>query len=118
MRQNTMRLMIGAFISCAVLQGCASDSGVINTGYDTYKVVRRSPKGFSHPGLLVAAAESEASDYCRKHEGVAVITAMQESPPPFFFGNYPTAQVRFFCRHTSAAAPTPASAGAPPPTTG
>jgi hypothetical protein len=98
-----MRLSV-AGILCAytLLNGCASDSGVIDTGFDTYKVSRRSVHGYTHPGMLVADAESEAGDYCRKHDGVAVITAVQESPPPFLFGNYPTAQVRFFCRTQTA----------------
>jgi len=103
MRRNTVRLnVVGALCVNILLGGCASDSGVIYTGYDTYKVALRSAKGYTKPGMLVAEAESEAGDYCRKKHGVAVVTAVQESPPPFFFGNYPTAQIRFFCRTDTA----------------
>jgi len=103
MRRIPARLnAVGVLCVVTLLYGCASDSGVISTGNDTYKVARRSAKGYTHPGMLVAAAQSEAGDYCRKRDGVAVITAVQESPPPFLFGNYPTAQVRFFCRRVTA----------------
>jgi hypothetical protein len=91
--------MVAALCAGALLVGCASNSGVIDTGNETYKVSRRAASGFTHPGMLVADAQSEAGDYCRKHDGVAVITSVQESPPPFFFGNYPSSEVRFFCRN-------------------
>jgi len=105
--------LLGALGMSALLTGCASDSGVRSTGNDTYQVARRSATGFTHPGMLVAAAQSEAADYCRQRDGVAVITAVQESPPPFFFGNYPTAKVRFICRSKAAT-----SADSEPPATG
>jgi len=113
--RRTVRVpaLLGALGVSLLLTGCASDSGVRSTGNDTYQVARRSIKGYTHPGVLVADAQSEADDYCRRHDGVAVITGVQESPPPFFFGNYPTARVRFICRNKAAT-----SADSEPPASG
>jgi hypothetical protein len=91
----------GALLLGLVLGGCAANSGVVSTGSGAYKVSRHASNGYSHPGMLRADAEHEAEEYCVNQHQVAVIFSVQESPPPFIFGNYPTAEVRFFCRDSN-----------------
>lgn len=98
------------------LGGCAANSGVVSTGSGAYKVSRHAANGYSHPGVLRASAEHEAQEYCVKQHQVAVIFSVQESPPPFIFGDYPTVDVRFFCRDSNemaAVSPPPAATQKP-----
>lgn len=88
----------GALLMAAALCGCAGTSAVVSTGTDTYKVSRRAANGFTRPGILVAEAERVAGEYCMKQNKRAVVASVQEAPPPFLFGNFPKAEVGFYCR--------------------
>ena len=48
------------------LAGCASNSGVIPIGKDTFMVSRQAATGFSGSGTLKAEAFQEAAQYCEK----------------------------------------------------
>lgn len=102
--------LIGTFTLIACLVGCTTDSGIVHTGPSTYRVTRRSAHGYSQPGILIASAEREAGDYCRSHDGTAVIVTSREAPPPYLFGNYPRADVGFYCQDN----PQTSAAGAHP----
>lgn len=99
-----------ALLFTGALAGCASNPPVVSTGNDTYKVARRAANGFTRPGLLRERATDAAGDYCTQKQQVAVISSVQESPPPFWFGHYPTAEVGFYCRSVT---PPAANASAP-----
>lgn len=87
-----------AFAYCLlalILTGCASNSGVVSIGKDTYIVSRQAATGSSGLGSLKAKAFKEANQYCSCQKKVMRVVHTEESKPPFIFGNYPRVEVRF-----------------------
>lgn len=84
-------------IVAAMLVGCASNSGIIPIGKDTYMVSRQAATGFSGSGTLKAEAFQEAGAYCVKQGKTLQVVSTQEAQPPFLMGNYPKAEVQFMC---------------------
>ena len=79
------------------IAGCASNSGVMPIGQDTYMVSRQAASGFSGSGTLKAEAFQEASLYCGKQGKSVQVVNTIEAQPPFIFGNFPKAEVQFMC---------------------
>ena len=77
--------------------GCASNSGIIPIGTDTYMVSRQAATGFSGSGVLKAEAFQEANAYCGSRGKALQIVSTNEAQPPFVFGNFPKAEVQFMC---------------------
>lgn len=84
-------------VTAMVLAGCASNSGIIPIGKDTYMVSRQAATGFSGSGTLKAEAFQEASAYCANQGKSLQVVSTQEAQPPFLLGNYPKAEVQFMC---------------------
>lgn len=82
---------------CLVITGCASNSGVLTTGPDTYMVSRQAATGFSGLGTLKADAIAEAKAFCRKRSLELQVVNTAESKPPYLAGNFPRAEVNFMC---------------------
>lgn len=83
--------------TCVVLFGCASNSGVVPMGNNTYMVSRQAASGFSGMGTLKADAMKEAYQQCQKTgKSVDVIEAI-DTKPPYIFGNFPKTEIRFKC---------------------
>ena len=57
-------MKIAIIAAIVLLAGCASNSGVIPIGKDTFMVSRQAATGFSGSGTLKAEAFQEASQYC------------------------------------------------------
>ena len=70
-----------------LLVGCASNSGVVPIGSDTFMVSRQAATGFSGLGTLNCVGQQKK---------LHVISAT-EAEPPFIFGNFPKAEVQFKC---------------------
>ena len=92
-----------SFMKCFILlglivfAGCASNSGVVPIGPDTFMISRQAATGFPGLGNLKADALKEANQYCigqRKHMRVVNTS---ETSPPYVFGNYPRAEIEFMC---------------------
>jgi len=84
-------------IFSVVLFGCASNSGIVPMGNDTYMVSRQAASGFSGMGTLKADAMKEAYQQCQKTgKSVDVIEAI-DTKPPYIFGNFPKTEIRFKC---------------------
>jgi hypothetical protein len=81
----------------AVIAGCATNSGVMPLGPDTYLVTREAGTGFSGTASLKADAFREAGGYCAKQGKEFQVVSTSESKPPFVFGNYLRAEVQFMC---------------------
>ena len=80
-----------------ILSGCASNSGVVPMGNDTYMVSRQAASGFSGMGTLKADATREAYQQCQlTGKRVEVIEAI-DAKPPYIFGNFPKTEIRFKC---------------------
>ena len=80
-----------------VLTGCASNSGVVPIGGDTYMVSRQAATGFSGMGTLKADAMREAYGQCQKTGKVVKVIETIDAKPPYILGNYPKTEVRFEC---------------------
>nr|WP_315256607.1 hypothetical protein [uncultured Duganella sp.] len=80
-----------------VLTGCASNSGIIPIGKDTYMVSRQAATGIGGSASLKAEAFQEASAHCIKQGKSLQVVSTQEAQPPYVFGNYPKAEVQFMC---------------------
>ena len=87
-----------AFLFLAVLvAGCASNSGVVPTGPDTYMVSRQAATGFSGSGTLKAEAFGEANRYCAGQKKTMQVGNTNEATGPVILGNFPKAEVQFMC---------------------
>jgi len=80
-----------------LLAGCASNSGVVPIGKDTFMVSRQAVTGFSGSGTLKAEAFKEANQYCLSQKKVLQIVNTSEAQPPYVLGNFPKAEVQFMC---------------------
>ena len=87
-------------ICCALailVTGCASNSGVVRTGPDTFMVSRQAATGFSGSGTLKAEAVREANEYCLSQKKKLQVVNTAEAQPPYILGNFPKAEVQFMC---------------------
>lgn len=84
-------------VTLVTLGGCASNSGVIATGQDTYFVSRQAATGFSGMGNLKAEAIGEASQFCGAKGKTLQIVSQKDAEPPFILGNYPKTEIQFKC---------------------
>ena len=89
------RLLV--MIGCAMPVACASSSGVVPAGDETF-LVSRSEKAFDATGSRVkAAAFREASEFCAKSgKSMEVIKASEKDMVPF--RSDPQAEVHFRCK--------------------
>jgi hypothetical protein len=84
-------------LAAATLSGCATNSGVVPMGPDTFMVSRQAASGFSGMGSLKADAYREAGEFCLKTGKTVRVISTNESQPPYIFGNFPRAEVNFMC---------------------
>ncbi len=84
-------------VAILVVSGCASNSGVIPIGNDTYIVSRQAASGFSGLGTLKADAMKEAYTECQKSGKTVDVIEGEESDSPYIFGNFPRVEVTFKC---------------------
>jgi hypothetical protein len=93
-RSVTKVLLLVPFL---FLAGCASNSGVVPIGKDTYMVSRQAASGFPGSGNLKADALREANQYCASLNKSLQVVSTQEAQPPYILGNFPKAEVQFMC---------------------
>lgn len=86
-----------AIFAALLVAGCATNSGVIPIGRDTYMVTRQAATGFSGSGNLKAEAFQEANQFCSSQNRSLQVVSTAEAKPPFILGNYPKAEVQFMC---------------------
>ena len=82
----------------ATLIGCASNSGVVPTGSDTYFVSRQAATGFSGAASLKGEVLQEANQHCQAMRKTMEVVTLAEAQPPFILGNYPKAEVQYRCK--------------------
>ena len=80
-----------------LLSACASDSGVVQTGTDTYIITKQAATGFSGIGNLKSDAMKEAYAQCSKTRKSVQVVDSQETKPPYLLGNYPRIDITFRC---------------------
>lgn len=88
---------VSVIIAATMLAGCASASGVVAVGPDTYFVSRQAATGLSGLGNLKAEIISEAGQFCVTKGKAVQVVHETESKPPYILGNYPRAEMQFTC---------------------
>lgn len=91
-----LRLLL-LVVGIAGLGACASNSGVLPIGEDTYMVSRQAASGFSGAGTLKAEAFAEAKAFCDQKNMRLQVVNTREAQPPYIAGNFPKAEVQFMC---------------------
>lgn len=86
-----------AFIAAALLAGCASNSGVVPTGPDTYFVARQGASSFTGQAALKGETLTEAGAFCRDKGKTLQVLSQKDAEPPFVLGNFPKSEVQFRC---------------------
>ena len=89
-----------AIISMALLSGCASHTGIVAIGKETYMIAKQQGTGFPGLGNLKAEIIAEASKFCSEKNMTMQLLSTQESQPPYILGNYPRSEIQFTCQKT------------------
>lgn len=76
---------------------CASHSGVVAIGKDTFMVAKQAATGFPGLGNLKAEIISEGASHCTKLGKHFQLVGTQETKPPYILGNYPRSEIQFMC---------------------
>ena len=86
-----------SLVLALIATGCASNSGVVQMGSDTYMVSRQAATGFSGMGTLKAEAMREAYTQCQQTGKSVQVIETIDAKPPYIFGNFPKTEIRFKC---------------------
>ena len=92
-----MKSLALAAIITLLVSACASDSGVVQTGTDTYIITKQAATGFSGLGNLKSDAMKEAYGRCSQTGKSVEVVDSQETKPPYLLGNYPRVDITFRC---------------------
>lgn len=76
---------------------CASHTGVVPMGEDTYMIAKQQATGFPGLGNMKAEIIAEGTRYCAGLGKKFQIISTQETQPPYVLGNYPRAEIQFMC---------------------
>ena len=89
---------VSAILVSLLVGGCATNTGVVSIGQDTYAVARQTV-GLSSQALfpLKVANISEGASYCAHLGKVFEFVAIRETQPPYIFGNFPRSELQFKC---------------------
>lgn len=77
--------------------GCASHTGVVSVGKDTYMIAKQQGTGFPGLGNMKAELIQEAAAYCSAQNKQSQLLSTQETQPPYILGNYPRSEIQFSC---------------------
>jgi PBP1b-binding outer membrane lipoprotein LpoB len=89
-------LMIAGLALC--FSGCASNSGVVATGDNTFLITKQAATGLSGMGNLKVEVIEQASIYCQNAGKHLSIDRSEETRPPYILGNYPREEMYFHCK--------------------
>lgn len=91
-----MRKLIYLFIMFVLVSGCASSSGIVRTGQDTYLIARTEERFDGSSNNVKATVLKQASRYCENcGKTIKVISTSQKDMIPF--KSDATAEVQFMC---------------------
>lgn len=83
------------FIGAIALTGCASTSGVVPIGKDTFMIAREDNGPAASLGAIKAATFKEAAAYCAAQG--KTMNLIKESDTPRSFGQFPQTNIQFSC---------------------
>lgn len=87
-----MRFLLGIFL---ILAGCATDSGIVETGPDSYLISKRGGTAFSSVGIMKTDSIKEGVAFCKKVGKSFQLMNTQDVPGGP--GRFPTSDVQFMC---------------------
>lgn len=94
-----MRHWTFAIIAIAALAaGCATNTGVVPTGDNSYMLMKQGTGFWTSPSLLVAEVTKQAGDFCSSQRKTISIVSTKEKPVGLRPGDYPEGEVRFSCK--------------------
>lgn len=86
-----------AWAAAAAIAGCASHTGVVPIGQDTFMIARQAATGLPGLGNLKGEIIAEGAAHCRAAGKEFQIVSTKETQPPYVMGNYPRAEIEFMC---------------------
>lgn len=97
----TSQLALKNTVICAfsliLFNGCASHTGVIPVGSDTYMIAKQQATGFPGLGNLRSEIINEGTQFCLRQEKDFKLVGVEETQPPYILGNYPRSEIHFKC---------------------
>jgi hypothetical protein len=80
-----------------LLTACASYSGIVPEGNNTYVVTKQQATGFPGLGNLKTELLIDAKEFCDKTGRSLRVLDDKETQPPYILGNYPRVELTFTC---------------------
>lgn len=81
----------------SLLASCASNTGIVPMGRDTYMIAKQQATGFPGLGSMKGEIITEAVQFCESKGKEFQITNTIETQPPYVLGNYPRSEIQFMC---------------------
>lgn len=91
-----MRLL--SIVLLATLAGCASHTGIVSMGDNSYMVAKQQATGFPGLGNMKGELIIESVAFCQSKKLNFELIKATESQPPYILGNYPRAELEFRCK--------------------
>ena len=92
-----MKNSFGIAVVSLVVTACASHTGIVQMGQDTYMIAKQQATGFPGLGNMKAEIIGEASRHCAGLGKELQVVSTQETQPPYILGNYPRSEIQFMC---------------------
>ena len=92
-----MNRYFGAAVVSLLISACASYTGVVPMGQDTFMIAKQQATGFPGLGNMKAEIIAEASQHCAGLGKELQIVSMHETQPPYILGSYPRSEIQFMC---------------------
>jgi hypothetical protein len=92
-----MKNVASIAIVLVTVTACASHTGIVQMGRDTYMVAKQQATGFPGLGNMKAELIAEASSHCAERGKELQIVSTYETQPPYVLGNYPRSEIQFMC---------------------
>ena len=92
-----MKIIFALTTAAVLLSACASHTGIVPMGKDTFMIAKQQATGFPGLGNMKAEIIGEASRYCVGLGKEFQVVASQETQPPYILGNYPRSEIQFMC---------------------
>jgi len=94
---RNMKKFAALMAPAMLLAGCATSSGVVTIGPDTFMMSKQAGSGFGGQGTLKADLFREGGAYCASQGKVLQVVNTSENAGPYILGNYPRAEIQFMC---------------------
>ena len=92
-----MKKLAGIVVASLSIGACASHTGIVEMGQDTYMIAKQQATGFPGLGNMKAEIIGEASRHCAGLGKKIQIVSTHETQPPYILGNYPRSEIQFMC---------------------